>query len=188
MSDEQENKATSRAVDLEHERLIARDPHAWEAFYERNYSAMVAYAQRRLPSIDDARDAVGDAMTRVVGGLQRMDESGASPEAWSYGVLRHVVLDYQRKMYRKREIKSEREISSPEAFERLIVSEEHDAVRAAFELLPERDREVLELRVVAGLSGDEVANVLKMKPGAVRMAQARALERLRGILESGETQ
>ena len=187
MSDEQENEGTSRAVDLEHERLIARDPHAWEAFYERNYSAMVAYAQRRLPSIDDARDAVGDAMTRVVDGLQRMDESGASPEAWSYGVLRHVVLDYQRKMYRKRQVKTQREISSPEPCERLIASEEHDAVRAAFELLPERDREVLELRVVAGLSADEVANVLKMKPGAVRMAQARALERLRGLLESEGT-
>jgi RNA polymerase sigma-70 factor (ECF subfamily) len=41
---------------------------------------------------------------------------------------------------------------------------------------------LLELRVVAELSTDEVASVLGRKPGAVRMAQSRALTRLRALI------
>jgi RNA polymerase sigma-70 factor (ECF subfamily) len=46
--------------------------------------------------------------------------------------------------------------------------------------LSDDDRELLDLRVVGGLSADEVASVLGKQPGAVRMAQSRALDRLRG--------
>jgi RNA polymerase sigma-70 factor (ECF subfamily) len=42
--------------------------------------------------------------------------------------------------------------------------------------------------VVAGLSADEVATVLSMRPGAIRMAQHRALERLRALLDDGAGQ
>ena len=52
-------------------------------------------------------------------------------------------------------------------------------MREAYTRLSDDDREVLDLRVVAGLSADEVAAVLGKQPGAVRMAQSRALERLR---------
>jgi RNA polymerase sigma-70 factor, ECF subfamily len=37
--------------------------------------------------------------------------------------------------------------------------------------------------VVAGLSSEEVATVMGKRPGAVRMAQARALDRLRELLK-----
>ena len=52
-------------------------------------------------------------------------------------------------------------------------------LRAAFERLDRDERELLELRVVAGLSSAEVADVLGKQPSAVRMAQKRALARLR---------
>ncbi|MFT3767472.1 MAG: sigma factor-like helix-turn-helix DNA-binding protein [Minicystis sp.] len=68
----------------------------------------------------------------------------------------------------------------------LLGAEASSAVRAAFHRLSAFDQEVLELRVVAGLSSDEVAAVLGKKSGAVRMAQARALERLRELLEQEE--
>lgn len=56
-------------------------------------------------------------------------------------------------------------------------------MRAAFAKLSKADRELLELRVVAGLSSEDAAAALGKKPGAVRMAQARALEKLRAHLE-----
>jgi hypothetical protein len=48
--------------------------------------------------------------------------------------------------------------------------------------LPERQREVLILRVVVGLSAEETAEAVDSTPGAVRVAQHRALSRLRNIL------
>ena len=57
-------------------------------------------------------------------------------------------------------------------------------MRVAFGQLGDDDRELLELRVHAGLSADEVGRLLGKRPGAVRMAQARALQRLRANLEA----
>ncbi len=64
--------------------------------------------------------------------------------------------------------------------------DEHATLRAEFDQLPAGDRELLELRVVAGLSPDDVAAVLGKRPGAVRTAQSRALGRLRTRLARRE--
>jgi RNA polymerase sigma-70 factor (ECF subfamily) len=45
--------------------------------------------------------------------------------------------------------------------------------------LPENLRELLLLRVAVGLSAEETGRALGMTPGAVRVAQHRALSRLR---------
>ena len=58
-------------------------------------------------------------------------------------------------------------------------ADEHAAVRAAFNRLSAGDREVLELRVIAGMSPEQTADVLGKRPGAIRTAQSRALARLR---------
>ncbi len=48
--------------------------------------------------------------------------------------------------------------------------------------LPEKLREILRLRVVAGMSAEETGRALGMTPGAVRVAQHRALNTLRGFV------
>jgi RNA polymerase sigma-70 factor (ECF subfamily) len=60
-------------------------------------------------------------------------------------------------------------------------------IRAALELLDERDRELIELRNFRGLSWDEVAARLgSPTANAARMSHARALLRLRGELGDGD--
>ena len=143
---------------------------------------MLAYATRRVATTEEAQDAVSEALTRTVAGIDRLGATGASPESWLFGVLRHVVLDRQRSSYRRRDLPVRREITGIDPLESVVLDEEREAVRSAFAHLSEHDREILELRVVAGLSAEEVAEVLDMRPGAVRTAQSRALDRLRGLL------
>jgi DNA-directed RNA polymerase specialized sigma24 family protein len=50
------------------------------------------------------------------------------------------------------------------------------------ELLTPRQRKVLILRVVVGLSAEETAGAVGSTPGAVRVAQHRALNRLRAAV------
>jgi RNA polymerase sigma-70 factor (ECF subfamily) len=59
---------------------------------------------------------------------------------------------------------------------------EAERVRALLRRLPRQQRELLVLRVLAGLSAQEVGNELGMSAGAVRVAQHRALARLRAIV------
>ena len=54
------------------------------------------------------------------------------------------------------------------------------------EVLPDKQREIVVLRVVVGLSAEEVAEAVGSTPGAVRVAQHRALTRLRKVLTAQE--
>jgi RNA polymerase sigma-70 factor (ECF subfamily) len=143
---------------------------------------MLAYSERRLGRGEAARDAVCEALARTVKTVARMEELDATPEAWAFGILRHVVVDSQRLNYRDRSVVESYhvDVSDPAAI--LELSMEHENVRRAFAQLSDADRELLELRVVAGLSSDEVATMLSMRPSAVRMAQMRALEKLRSLM------
>jgi len=46
-------------------------------------------------------------------------------------------------------------------------------------VLPEKQREILTLRIVVGMSAEETAEAVGSTPGAVRVAQHRALARLK---------
>ena len=49
--------------------LRARDAATWEALFDRMYPRMLAYAERRVGSREDARDAVSEAFARMVKSL-----------------------------------------------------------------------------------------------------------------------
>ncbi|MEU8352911.1 sigma factor-like helix-turn-helix DNA-binding protein, partial [Streptomyces sp. NPDC048845] len=49
--------------------------------------------------------------------------------------------------------------------------------------LPQNQRELVLLRVAVGLTAEETGHLLGMSPGAVRVAQHRALSRLRALAE-----
>jgi RNA polymerase sigma-70 factor (ECF subfamily) len=69
---------------------------------------------------------------------------------------------------------------------RLLREEMRERVRAALLRLPEACREVLVLRYLEQLSMAEIAAVLEINEGAVKMRHTRALQRLSGLLSDGQ--
>jgi len=174
-------------VTLDLTALVARakenDGDAWEELYLHVYPRLLAYARRRLPA-DEARDAVSETMARAINAIDRFEPKGYGFEGWLFGICRHVVADTHRATGRRARGTPNDTADDASPDEGLLHDEEAEAVRAAFAKLSDADRELLELRVVAGLSSEDAAAALGKRPGAVRMAQARALERLRGHLEA----
>jgi RNA polymerase sigma-70 factor (ECF subfamily) len=74
--------------------------------------------------------------------------------------------------------------------ERLLREELRSRVRAALDRLPANDREVLVLRYLDQLKNDDIAAILGITVGAVKVRHVRALGRLRDLLhqEFGESQ
>jgi RNA polymerase sigma-70 factor (ECF subfamily) len=70
---------------------------------------------------------------------------------------------------------------------RLLRKELHQRVRGALDVLAPPDREIILLRHVEQLSHKEIADVLRISPGAARTRYCRAVERLHDLLsdESG---
>jgi RNA polymerase sigma-70 factor, ECF subfamily len=164
------------------ERARRGDQDAWEALFRRAYPRLLAYAARRLPTTELAKDAVGETMARAVANVDRLrDDDGF--DAWTYGILRHVVIDTQRRLCREEPgIVPDVADGRPGPVDHAVASEDAAEVRSAFRRLSRADQELLELRIVAQLDVGEVARVLGRRPGAVRMAQSRALGRLRASL------
>ncbi|MGH9082344.1 MAG: RNA polymerase sigma factor [Acidimicrobiales bacterium] len=164
---------------------------AWEMLYHHAYPKLYAYARRRLPGPEHAGDAVAETMARAIAGIATWAGEGGGFLAWLYGILRHVVADAQRVSWREHPAaaadvsgSTSEPTSASEPHERLVHREELDHLRSAFSRLAPEEREVLELRVVDGLGADEVASVLGRRPGAVRMAQSRALAHLRLLVDA----
>jgi RNA polymerase sigma-70 factor (ECF subfamily) len=163
-------------------RAQANDPDAWETLYRVTYAGLIGYARRRLWGLSEADDAVSETFARACNRIVDFHWTGAGFTAWLYGILRNVVMETQRRERRTTPLLAPDERVEDDALEGLLIHEEAVAVRAAFATLGPDDREVLELRVVGGLTADEVAEVVGKRPGAVRMAQSRALSRLRVAL------
>jgi RNA polymerase sigma-70 factor, ECF subfamily len=162
------------------------DGDAWEALYRAAYPRLVAFAHHRLGSVEDARDAVGEAMTRAIAQVTRYEgpDSGFTP--WLFGITRHVVADVHRRHARQRRLPELSETFDADPADGVMATAESAIVRQAFDRLPEDEAELLMLRVVGGMTSDQVAAAVGKKPSAVRMAQKRALARLRVFVEEAE--
>ncbi|MBP2476225.1 RNA polymerase sigma factor (sigma-70 family) [Crossiella equi] len=111
--------------------------------------------------------------------------------AFVYGIAAHKVADAHRSAARNRsepvpEVPDapETEESGPEM--RAMHGELSDRMAQLLRVLPAKQREILLLRVVVGLSAEETADAVGSTPGAVRVAQHRALARLRKTLAPEE--
>ncbi|MDQ6909806.1 MAG: sigma-70 family RNA polymerase sigma factor [Actinomycetota bacterium] len=174
-------------MDIEEQRRAVEgarhgDLEAWELLYRNAYGRLWAYSARHAGT-DAAEDLVAETMARAVAGIARYRWGPSGFDAWLFGILRHVCADHHRRDSRDRG----RPVPSPQSADSgpgdaIELDEEHAQIRRAFERLSESEQQLLELRVIAGLSGDEVARILGKRASAVRTAQSRALAHLRELL------
>jgi RNA polymerase sigma-70 factor (ECF subfamily) len=142
--------------------------------------ARVGAAERSGLSADDVAQEVCLA---AITALPRYCDRGRPFLAFVYGIAAHKVADAHRAAGRDlaHPTDSVPEHRSAEAGpEQLAI--EADAIARMNELLlilPEKQREILILRVVVGLSAEETASAVGSTAGAVRVAQHRALARLK---------
>lgn len=171
--------------------LVARaregDGRALDELLVRLRPGILRYCRARLGrrggSYGSSDDVAQEVCVAVLTALPRYVDQGRPFAAFVYGIAGHKVADAQRAVFRDR---SEPTDSLPEHADESIGPEQAvldasaaDAARALLDLLPDQHRELLLLRVVAGLSAEETGAALGMTPGAVRVAQHRALTRLR---------
>lgn len=160
------------------------DQAAWESLYRAIYPRLRSYALARAGPTG-AEDLVNETMARAVAGIGRFRWQASGFDAWLFGILRRVWLEQSRREDRHRRIHAELVHDFREPGEDLDRADDYRAVRTAFAQLSPPEQELLELRLISGLSADDVARVLGKRPGAVRTAQSRALANLRALIEDG---
>jgi RNA polymerase sigma-70 factor, ECF subfamily len=141
--------------------------------------------QRAFASADDVAQEVCLA---VLTALPRYRDQGRPFLAFVYGIAAHKVADAHRSAARNRsepvpEVPDSPTLSDgPE--QRALQGELTGQMSKLLDLLPDKQREIVVLRIVVGLSAEETAEAVGSTPGAVRVAQHRALGKLREALAS----
>jgi len=157
------------------------DRRAFEPLYRRYYPRISAYCRRRLDDLDDAADATSQTFAKAIAGVGGFTGGAVAP--WLFTIARHVVIDAVRARRPRVDLAEVGELVEPASgpVEIMIERDQRRALRDAMAKLTAEQREVVELRL-AGLTGQQIADVLGVTLAAVKSSQFRAYTRLRALL------
>ena len=183
-----------RDPDLANALAAPADPDAFGAIYERHVDRIYAYAITRLHDPTLAEDATAATFSRALAAIDRFQprdtgrtESPPTVASWLLTIARNVVIDLanQRRGTVALDIDdyttllASREPGPAQAAER---NDQRRRILDAVRHLNATQRRIVLLRF-QGWKGPEIAELLGMSPGAVRVAQHRAFLKLRELLE-----
>lgn len=135
----------------------------------------------RVLAGDAAEDVASETWVHVVRGLKDFRGDERAWRAWLVTVARRRAIDAGRQRRRQPTVPLEESDEPPPAPDAATLALERLDTARALELvatLPPQQAEAVVLRVVAGLDPKQVAAVLGITPGAVRVSVHRGLKRL----------
>jgi RNA polymerase sigma-70 factor (ECF subfamily) len=149
---------------------------------------VVRYCRARLGRISGhyhaADDVAQEVCIAVLSALPRYRDMGRPFASFVFGIASHKVADAMRNAARMAvptEDLPDGPDNGPGPEETAFAYLEAERARALLARLPAHQRQLLVLRVLSGMSAQETGHALGMSAGAVRVAQHRALARLRAM-------
>ena len=176
-------------------RAVEGDEQATHDLLAHVHPLALRYCRTRLSRLPgDARHFVDDlaqeVCVAVLCALPRYRDTGQALRGVRRRHRPHKVADLQRAAMRgpgSTAVPSDEMPEQPDDSlgpeERALLSSDAEWAKKLLANLPEHQRELVLLRVAVGLTAEETGQMLGMSPGAVRVAQHRALSRLRALAE-----
>jgi len=142
---------------------------------------------------DAAEDVASETWIRVTKNVGRFDGCEVEFRAWFFTIARATSIDwYRRAACRPTTVGDETMLDTHAAADDpakgALDAIDTDAALALIGRLRHEEAEAILLRVVAGLDTEQVAQMLGIRPGTVRVLQHRGLRRLAEILEAERSQ
>ena len=166
------------------ELLRAGTAEGFEEVYNRHAAQVFAWSRARVG--EHAADLTAEVFARAWLGRSRFrHETDASALPWLLGIARNVLLESLRK--RRVEDAARRRLGMPRLLDASLDAI-HDrrslseSERQAVASLPERDRELLQLRVIEERPYRDIAMRLRCTPQAARHRVSRLLRQLQCTL------
>lgn len=141
----------------------------------------------RAKGVPHPDDLTQDVFVVVASGLDHFAGDWPAFRSWLFGIAYRKIVDTWRKSGREQtRAELPRQMADPidpGPEEEVVTGTVALDAMAALDALNETERDVVLLRVIAGLDTSEVASVVDKRPGNVRVIQSRALKKLRSELE-----
>ncbi|MCK7642669.1 sigma-70 family RNA polymerase sigma factor [Corynebacterium sp. CCM 8835] len=168
---------------------IDGDDAAFSEIVRRHRARLWRVARRYARSDDEADDIVQDALLRASRHLSKFRGDSALT-TWLHRLVVNSGYDHLGVGFRRREFTT---LDASEVAHRLLGTEEpfgqvdlSITLRDAIGQLPEDQRQAILLVDLADLPVDEVAAIMKVRPGTVKSRRARARSTLKALLTEPE--
>ena len=170
----------------------AKDPDAFEVFYDRHGGVAFSLAYRIVGERGAAEDVVQEAFISIWRSGARYDKARGSVRSWMLGIVRNRGIDFLRSKAGRApkldfdddavlEHRPSDERTDAEALRRETARE----MRGALGELPGDQSKVIELAYFGGFSHSEIATMLGVPLGTVKGRMRLGLEKIRGQLAEG---
>ncbi len=175
-------------------KMARTDRNAFGQLFDQFYPPIFAYCSRRLVVRAVAEDVTSEVFLKVAASIR--DFSGSTAEdfrRWLFRIATNEINAHLRQTIRRRELFEaavqmgvvNAAVSAPLTNSDAPV--EWAEVYQALNELSDREQSVISLRFFGGLKHDQIADVLNVKTGTIRVALSRALEKLRERLRDDVT-
>jgi RNA polymerase sigma-70 factor (ECF subfamily) len=164
---------------------VSLEPASVGKLYQQHAPVLFAYLRRHTHSWEDAEDLLLEVFLAALENGQLYAIPAANQLPWLQRVAQRKVADHYRRAFRRPTIPIEQVETTLLEDDELVPEqvalhrEAQKELRLAVEELPAQYQEVLRLRFVHGLRGQEIGAVLGKQEGAVRVLLSRALKLLR---------
>ena len=155
---------------------------AWEAIYEDLAPSLLGYL--RAQGASEPTDLTGEVFLQMVRDLRRFEGGESQFRGWTFAIAHNRLADQRRRLKsRPFELEGKKHIYHYQVGgnveDEALSNIEEERVRQILASVPEDQRSVLLLRILADLTAGQVATVLGRTPGAVRAIERRGLAALK---------
>lgn len=190
--EEQTSRQHAVAGDEQAESLLIahakEDLKAFGVLYERYVDRIYAYVYNRVRDVQDAEDLTARTFYRALSRLHTYEDRGLPFAAWLYRIAHNLVANWHRDRNKRRFLSLDdlhlpgRKRAEPE--EVMERTEEHEALWAAIERLPDDRRDLLLHKFGNRLSNLEIGALMDKSEGAIKSLYFRTLAALRKDLQA----
>jgi RNA polymerase sigma factor (sigma-70 family) len=159
-------------------RAVGGDERAFAAIFRRYHQSLYRFCLAIVGNPEDAQDALQNTMMKVLRALPG-EERKIDLKPWLYRIAHNESIDLLRRRRETRPLDAEHAVPGYGLAEDAATRERLRRLVADMRELPERQREVLVMRELAGLDFEEIGTALETSGAVVRQTLYEARQSLR---------
>ena len=152
-----------------------------DRIYTEYSGKVMGYIRARIRSSAEAEDLHSEVFEKVLKKIGEFDPSKASLNTWIFTITRNTVIDHFRRSKPSEEL-DENLSDNVELDEDLLNSETLSELAAALRKLPQQMMDIIVLRYYDGKPLTEIAEMMNLSYGAVKLRHQNAVLMLRQAL------
>lgn len=153
-----------------------------DQIYAEYGGKIMGYIRARIHGKADAEDLFSEVFERIIKKLDDFDPEKASLNTWIFTITRNIVIDHFRRTKPSSEL-DENLTDGTELDEDLLNTESLSELASALRSLPQQMMDIIVLRYYDGKPLTEIAKLMGLSYGAVKLRHQNALLMLRKALQ-----